>query len=165
MGNITSIDKIRLNNAEFSEIPKFSLNGLRKDCKILKIYDGDTLWLASALFNNKLYRFNVRMKGYDSPEMKPSLKKSDREMEIVAAKSAKKFLEDLILNRIVNVIFYDFDKYGRPLCEIYIPKKGKKCCLGAREKICVNTLMIEKGHGYPYNGGTKKEFTTRDEKL
>ena len=164
MGNISTIEKLRLNNAEVSEIPKFSLNGLRKNCKILKIYDGDTLWLASTLFNNKLYRFNVRMMGYDSPEMKPSLKNPDREKEIIAAKSAKKFLEDLILDKIVNVIFYDFDKYGRPLCEIYITQKNKNCCLGAKEKLCVNTLMIEKGHGYPYTGGTKRQFTTCDEK-
>lgn len=158
MGNFTSINKYRLNSAEFSELPKFSLNGMRKKCKILKIYDGDTLWLASTLFNDKLYRFNIRMLGYDSPEMKPLLNNPNRDSEIIAAKSAKKFLEELILNKIVNVRFYDFDKYGRPLCEIYTNSTDKKCLFSGREKICVNTLMIEKGHGYPYDGGTKKNF-------
>ena len=159
MGNILSINKYRINTAEFSEIPKFSLNGMRKNCKVLKIYDGDTLWIASTLFNDKLYRFNVRMLGYDSPEMKPSLKNPDRDSEIIAAKSAKKYLEDLILNKIVNVRFYEFDKYGRPLCEIYTTISDKKCLFSTKEKVCVNDLMIEKGHGYPYTGGTKKKFT------
>tara|TARA_B100000925_G_scaffold284021_1_gene258517 strand:+ start:2415 stop:2903 length:489 start_codon:yes stop_codon:yes gene_type:complete len=159
MGNITSLNNYRLNSAEFSELPKFSLKGMRKNCKVLKIYDGDTLWLASTLFNNKLYRFNIRMLGYDSPEMKPSLNKPNRESEIIAAKSAKKFLEDLILNKIVNVRFYEFDKYGRPLCEIYTYISDKKCLFSTKQRVCVNDLMIEKGHGYVYNGGMKKEFT------
>mgnify|MGYP001459345647 CR=1 FL=1 len=91
MGNITSLNNYRLNSAEFSELPKFSLKGMRKNCKVLKIYDGDTLWLASTLFNDKLYRFNIRMLGYDSPEMKPS-KKYKLDHRYNAFKKIKKFL-------------------------------------------------------------------------
>ena len=159
MGNFICITNYRLSKAEFSELPKFSLKGMRKNCKILKVYDGDTLWIASTLFNDKLYRFNIRMLGYDSPEMKPSLKNENRESEIIAAKSAKKYLEDLILNKIVNVRFHDFDKYGRPLCEIYTTISNKKCLFSTKEKVCVNDLMIENGHGYIYDGGTKKKYT------
>ena len=38
------------------------------------------------------------MIGYDSPEMKPLLSNPNRNQEIIAAKSAKDYLANLILN-------------------------------------------------------------------
>ena len=43
----------------------------------------------------------------------------------------------------------DFDKYGRLLAEIYV---------NFDDVTSVNDLMIENGHGYSYDGGTKRVF-------
>ena len=40
-----------------------------KEGKIVKCYDGDTVTIAS-IINNKAYRFNVRMLGYDCAEIR-----------------------------------------------------------------------------------------------
>ena len=157
MYNFFKLFKSPLKHATFENTPTFSLNGLNKKCKILNIYDGDTLWLTVTI-NSKLYKLKIRMKGYDSPEMKPSLDNPDRNYEILAANGAKLYLESLILNKIVDVKFFNYDKYGRPLCEIYINKKNKCFIPCTTKKLCVNQLMIDSGHGYIYNGGKKKKF-------
>ncbi len=156
----------KLKKSTYENSSTFTFDGSKKKCKILKIYDGDTLWLSTNLFN-KIYKMRIRMDGYDSPEMKPSLKNKDREEEKKAAIEAKEYLEKLILGRIVNVKFGKFDKYGRPLCTIYydLPKYiyGIKmpifCC---KSVINVNEQMISMGYGYPYKGGTKLKYRKKE---
>ena len=98
------------------------------------------------------------MFGYDSPELHPLKSTPNREKEVAAAVRAKEFLESLILNKIVTAEFYKYDKYGRPLCNIFIPDpdSSKIVC---KNLLCVNTLMIRKGYGQEYMGGKKKGFT------
>ena len=152
MGNFKS----RLKHSTYENTEEFTLNGLTKKCKILKVYDGDTLWLSTKLFD-KLYKFKIRMMGYDSPEMKPRLNNPNRELEIEAAIRAKNRLEELILNKIVNVKFHKDDKYGRPLCTIYTYKTNGYICK-SKTIININSIMIEEGFGYSYDGGKKTHF-------
>ena len=46
--------------------------------------------------------------------------------------------------KLIKIKTYEWDKYGRLLAEFYI------------DNININKLMIEKGHGYSYDGGTKR---------
>lgn len=126
-----------------NELPIHSLKGNIYKAKIVDIYDGDT---CTAVFYQygKFRKYKIRMNGYDSPEMKPSLKKENRSIEIENAKEAKLQIENKILNKIVTLECGDFDKYGRLLGTIYI------------NKLNVNNWMIENNYGYVYNGGTKK---------
>ena len=52
---------------------KFSLENKTKLCKVVSVYDGDT---CNVVFdhNGVINRWNVRMNGYDTPEMRPSKK-------------------------------------------------------------------------------------------
>ena len=158
MGNCHSLKNVNeINNDSFK---KFSLNGLYTQCKILSVYDGDTCTVGF-LWKNELYSTKVRMLGYDSPEMKPPKSQENRELEIEAAKKAKQFLIDNTEGKTLYVEFGEFDKYGRPLATIYIHNRNKCCCIPisiGEEIINVNQLMISSGHGYEYNGGTKKLF-------
>ena len=53
--------------------------------KVIKVYDGDTLTIASRLPGNEtLYRFSVRLGGIDCPEMKSKIA-SEKQVAQVAA--------------------------------------------------------------------------------
>ena len=138
-------DSILLNKLESKEISFWSLKGKRFKCKPIHVYDGDTIHVVIIL-NNKPTKWKVRMLGYDSPEIKPPLSQENRENEIEKAKQARDTLSDWILNKIVDIEFGDFDKYGRPLGTIYI------------NNINMNQWMIDNNYGYPYNGGTKNKI-------
>lgn len=125
------------------DTPKFSLKGKKCYCKVVKVYDGDTITV-NLLLHNKFSQFNIRMFGYDSPELRTkNLVEKEKGFE------AQFFLEELLKNKIVFIVCDDFDKYGRLLGNVYVSKKDYK--LGKS----VNDLMISSGHGVPYFGGTK----------
>ena len=149
------INKLLLCN---NDIPKFSLNGKLLPAKVFveDIYDGDTFKACFWLGDN-ITKFSCRCLGYDSPEMKPKKDDPNRDKEKEAALKAKKRLIEL-MNNCNNIIYlkaYQFDKYGRLLVEIYLNEKD---AINNKEDKCINNIMIKEGHGYEYDGGTKKKF-------
>jgi len=136
--------------AATNEISKFSLKGQEFLGKVVDVYDGDSCKIVIRV-KGVLEKFDVRMYGYDSPELK--LPKNDRNREAKKAKAleAKKFLEEKVLNKLVKIHCDDFDKYGRILGTIYANKTDEI------EKESVNADMIREGHGYEYFGGTKRK--------
>ena len=56
---------------------KFTLNNLIKICKVVDVYDGDT---CRVVFNHngEINKWNIRMNGYDTPEIRPSKKLENR---------------------------------------------------------------------------------------
>ncbi len=104
----------------------------------------------SFLLNKHPVKFKIRMDGYDSPEMKPPLSQVNRDKEIKEANKAKAELEKLVLNKVIDLECGKWDKYGRLLGKIYVNINNKK--------VYVNEYMIKNGFGYPYDGGTKKQF-------
>lgn len=159
-----------LKNIKSSDIPEFSLNGLKTSGKIVEIYDGDTCKIV-LLNNNVLQKFNCRINGIDTPEMKPPLNKPNREIEIKNAYRCRNKVIQLCTNIIPNVdidfngkkvsldtntkIVYveclEFDKYGRLLVNIYDNEKEKS--------ISYNDILVNEEFAKKYNGGTKDEFT------
>ena len=125
--------------------PKFNLENCLKVCKIVDVYDGDTI--RGVFEHNGVYnKWTIRMYGYDSPEMRPS-KKLENRLEIKKnAVISRDFLKNLVLDKIVGLECLSFDKYGRVLANIYLDELD----------VSVNDYMISNGHGYAYFGGTKK---------
>jgi endonuclease YncB( thermonuclease family) len=151
-----------------ADVPMFTLAGTTVPAKVISCYDGDTFCAAIPL-EGKLWKFNCRMAGYDTPEMKPPMNRPGRELEkarAVKAKQAllsqicstitmdqeldKKSMDRAILgnNKIVQLRCKEFDKYGRLLVEIPLTQG-----VGT-----VNAWMVENGYGYAYDGG-KKDLT------
>lgn len=129
-----------------NKLPLYKLEGYF-NCKVVDVYDGDTVTIV--LFNKLSFeKHKLRMYGYDSPEMKPKRDLPNRDQEISKAKQAKKYLSDLVLNKILKFESMGYDKYGRLLGKLYIVNNCSK-----QE---INQLMIDLGHGYPYYGGTKQ---------
>ena len=123
----------------------FSLNKKIFIGKVVDVYDGDTCKIVINL-KNEFVKFNVRMLGYDSPEIRT---KNDIEKNF--AKISKNILETLILNKIVKICCSDFDKYGRLLGSIIT-------IISTGHEINVNEFMVDNHFGYSYFGDKKKEF-------
>jgi micrococcal nuclease len=108
--------------------------------KVIKVYDGDTLTIASKLPipNSPLYRFNVRFDGIDTPEIKG---KTSTEKDM--AQIAKKVLSEMLLYKMIYLKDLKTEKYGRILAKVYY------------NEICINDWLIENHYAKPYDGGTK----------
>lgn len=138
--------KQRLRGLDPQQVPKFSLEGNPRWARVCKIYDGDTVTILTFV-RGKAYKFQLRMSGYDCPEMKPRLDNADRQQEIEASRAAKGTLESLIGNGIVRMDFQGWDMYGRALAVLF-NERGQN----------INDLMISHGWGLPYQGGKKTPF-------
>jgi micrococcal nuclease len=108
--------------------------------KVIKVYDGDTITIAAKLpyKSSEIYRFSVRLRGIDSPEIKS---KSPVEKEL--AINSKIYLSNVILGQMVELKNISTEKYGRILADVYI------------DNVNVNKWMLENKLAVPYNGGKK----------
>lgn len=160
------------------DVPAFTLAGTTRPAKVVSCYDGDT-FEAVMFLGDKIWKFDCRMCGYDSPEIKPLKTAPNREAEKIAALRAKIALLsfvcdgiepsrpytnkelDALVKRNKKVIVLDckeFDKYGRLLVEI---KRSGTSDMGVGStEGTVNEWMIANNYGYKYTGGTKKQFET-----
>lgn len=146
MDNSELIDKLK--NCD-KKIPKFSLDGMTKLCKVVDVYDGDTCRVVFE-HNGNFNKWNIRMTGYDTPEIRPRKNLENRDEIKKKAIESRDFLKSQVMNYPEQLVFIKcscFDKYGRLLGELF---KDKECT------ISINNLMVEKGYGYVYHGGTKK---------
>lgn len=143
--NIDNLDLCTYDNLDF-----FNFNGRVFEAKVLKCYDGDTIYCAF-LFDGKYQKFKIRMFGYDSPEMRPkkTIEESVRIEIKKKAMEAKLRIEELILNKRVYLFCKEFEKYGRILCDVKI---------NMDDNITINQIMINENHGYEYYGKTKKKY-------
>jgi len=108
---------------------------------VIKVYDGDTITIASKLpyKSSPLYRWSVRIKGIDCPEMKTKNKNEKMVAEIAQCK-----LENMILHKNVKLENVSNDKYGRVLADVVY----RKTSIG--EFMIKNRLAVE------YFGKTKE---------
>jgi len=133
-------------NISPDDIKYFSFKGMTFDALPCNIYDGDT-FSSIFVFNGRIIKYRCRCLDYDTPEMKPSLTKPNRDHEIDLAKKAKnRFIELLEKSptKLVKIECFDFDKYGRILVNVYNNVDKEK----------VNSIMINENHGKPYDGST-----------
>ena len=120
------------------------------------VYDGDTLDICFEL-NGCVIRDSLRIKGYDSPELKTNNPKEKR-----LGYAAKFFLKNYLEaheSRPMFVVFDSTDKWGRLLGDLYVQTDDATITeIDQLEDHCSNIcdIMIRNGHGYEYYGGTKK---------
>lgn len=150
-------------NFNFKLVKKFNLEGIKGNFYVKSVYDGDTITVLVPMkisiysnisndfidptnLNDKTtcnYEIKLRLFGIDTPELKPLKNLPNREDQIKKAYKAKEFLENLILNKVIQIEFLSNDKYGRALGIVYI------------KDININKLMVEQGYAKEYDGGTK----------
>jgi endonuclease YncB( thermonuclease family) len=140
------INDTLINNLEKTSMntPEFSLKGINTIGKVVDVYDGDTCKVVIE-YKNTMNRFDIRLRGYDSPEIRTS-----DLLEKEYALATKNILQKLILNKIVIVKFAEYDKYGRVLGDIYINTGD--------DMLYVNEWMINSKLVTSYNGGKKEKY-------
>jgi endonuclease YncB( thermonuclease family) len=116
--------------------------------KVIKVYDGDTITIAATLpyTESPVYRFQVRLRGIDTPEIK-----GHGEAEKKIALVARDALHEKIFGRIVEVKDIGTEKYGRILADIYL------------DTLHINKWLIDAKYAVPYDGGKKNEWVTFQE--
>lgn len=129
-----------LNTLDINLVKKFSFENFVTQLRIIKIIDGDTI-IGIFKFKNEFYKYNFRINGIDTAELH-----SKNENEKKLAYSAKEYLSNLILDKILNVTFLNFDKYGRILINIYLNNQS------------ISDILINGGYAKKYNGGTKEKW-------
>jgi len=127
-----------------STCDKFSLNGKKVEGKVVSVYDGDTVNLVFPL-HDKLYKWNCRLSGIDTPELRTKCK-----LEKEFGYKVRDYLREQIEGKVIDVDCHDFDKYGRLLTTLRIKKEDPKT---------INQLLIDRGYAFEYDGGKKKSWS------
>lgn len=111
--------------------------------KVVKVYDGDTITIINYLpyKGSELYRFRVRLRGIDCPEIRTKDKTEKRIAEIARDK-----LREKIMDKIVELENVNIDKYGRILADVKYNKKN------------MGDWLLENRLAIKYDGGKKTEI-------
>jgi len=133
-----------LKNATKS-ISEFSLQNNKVLCKIVDVYDGDSVKAVFYTFG-KLHKWAVRLKGINTPELRPSRKLENRDEIIQRAKESRDHLKKIFEenNNLVYILCDDFGKYGRLLGTFFINEEK-----GDFES-SINYKMIQDGYAKLY---------------
>ena len=117
-----------------------------KECKVIKVYDGDTITIGCYLFGEKTpYRLSVRLRGIDSPELKT---KNKNEHDHACISRDK--LSEHILNKTIILENVATEKYGRILADVIYNGKN------------MNQWMVQNKYAVGYDGGTKQRDPSWD---
>lgn len=105
------------------------------NAKVIRVVDGDSVWLEVDVGFHVSYRYNFRLADIDTPELR-----SSDPVEKAKAYAAKERLEQLLpVGSQVIVESLKPGKYGRWITRIT-----------TRAGTQVNTTMITEGHAVPY---------------
>ncbi len=124
------------------DTPIFTLEGLKTLCKVVDVYDGDTIKIVF-YYKDDLLKWTVRLWGINTPELRPSLKLANREEIIRKGKEARDYVIDMC-KKVDNLVYFDCmgnDKYGRLLGKIYLDKDYT---------VSINDLLIKNEHAVEY---------------
>lgn len=113
--------------------------------KLLRVVDGDTADCMIDLGFDTWVKARLRFKGVDTWE-KRTRDKAEKVRGLAASAFTTSYLERNDGN--FTIQSYGKGKYGRILAEIFIEGEEKS----------LNTLLIENGHAYVYEGGKKQLF-------
>ena len=136
------------------------------ECELIKVVDGDTIDCWIDLGFNVKWKARVRYMGLDTWESRT------RDLEEKAkGLLAKARNNELLEQGIFKLRSFGTGKYGRVLGEIFVSPDFvgdhiQECISNPESKIdlssdgwvSVNDILMEEGHAYEYDGGTKKVF-------
>lgn len=139
--------KKRLLETDYSDLKKFSFEGIKTFAKVVDVYDGDTITVVF-YYQDIAIKKSLRLSNIDCPEIKPH-NVEDKELYKKAAIISRDYLRNLVLNKIIYIILEKEDKYGRLLGEVYL------------DDVNINKKILEEGYGKYYKG-TKINFTKEE---
>jgi endonuclease YncB( thermonuclease family) len=132
----------------------FDLNGMTSVARVVSVYDGDTFQFVIPLFDSKVFRFNARILGINTCELKdpdPLLKEKgilarNRLIQLITGR------EDISFSSSTQIVEYfernvclvkiqcgKMEKYGRVLVKVYMPD-GRD----------VGDILLSEGHAVSF---------------
>ena len=171
-------------NYTLETCPLFSLNGLKIYARLVDIIDGDSMKVILPIFGEHYFRFNVRLDGIDTSELK-SKDETNKERGLVARNTVfevltntkiqetdtrtyiKEFLNTNII--LVWIECLDFDKYGRLLANVFKVTNP----LGVLDTFdtlvidqqSISEYLLNHNLAYSYKGKTKLTEHEQNEEL
>lgn len=144
-----------------TDVSFFTLNSIKTIARLVDVYDGDTVTCIFPIFGDNYFKFNLRLMGIDTEELKNDnlegkRKALDARHKILTVCCDTYNLEvDCHRNEIQNFLksneiyvwieCFEFDKYGRVLANVY-KKQGD---------ISLSELLLNSKLAYKYDGGKK----------
>lgn len=154
-------------NIDFSHhginTPYLSLNGLVTEARVVSVYDGDTLTLVIP-FKNDYYKFNCRMMGIDTCEIKSKLQKNkdtairarNRVLQLLGVPIndidialTRPKIQNMLAERVYTcwIKCYDTEKFGRTLVDVRVAPDMTSQTIAQ--------ILINEKLAYEYKGETK----------
>jgi endonuclease YncB( thermonuclease family) len=130
------------------DVPWFNLDGMLLRCKVVAVYDGDTITIVFP-FEGKAWREKCRLTGIDTPEIR-----TKNEAEKAAALRARDWLRGEVLGQKLWVRCGRWDKFGRLLGTLYRERDDAT----TQQRPSLNDELIARGLAVAYDGGTKAVF-------
>lgn len=125
-------DELRKVNVD--DIKYFSFAGIKTYARVVSVYDGDSVELVWK-YKNEFIRNKTHLCGMRTPEIRTKNLKEKEE-----GFKAKARLQELVENKIVKVVFSQFDNFGKPLVTLY----------DKDWKISINEQMVKEGFAEVY---------------
>ena len=125
-------------------VEMLSFKGQRINCKVVSVYDGDTIKVVFPIIGTgsmKLYKWNCRINGVDTPELRTRNALEKQHGYLVRDK-----LREKILGKVVFVVCDSFDKYGRLLINVFV------------DGLDISKWLIDNEYAFKYDGGKKKSW-------
>ena len=121
--------------------------------KLVRVVDGATVDALIDVGFDIWFKKRIRFKGVDTWESRT--RNLEEKKKGLAAKARTKELLEKVSSKsgYFRIKSYGTGKYGRVLADIYIQDIDGN-------HIWVNKTLIDEGHAYVYDGGTKKVFTS-----
>ena len=121
--------------------------------KLERVVDGDTIDALIDVGFDIWIKKRIRYKGIDTWESRT--RDLDEKAKGLEAKARNKELLEKVSSKsgYFRLKSYGVGKYGRVLAEIFIEDKEGK-------QYNINETLVAEGHGYIYEGGKKKLFTS-----
>jgi endonuclease YncB( thermonuclease family) len=133
-------------NLEFKNLYHFSPKITKG--RVIKVYDGDSITIAARISNLKgkqIYKFTIRLNRIDTPEIS-----TKNETEKAYGLVIRDYLNEKIMDKMVDIEIINTDKYGRYLAEVFYKKEN------------INTWLLDNSYAVEYFGGKKKKFSMSD---
>ena len=143
------MDWSELISATNKSVKAFNFAGMNTIGKVCNVYDGDTCRVIF-YFHDQLTRLTVRLASIDTPEIR-----SKDPNEIEHGLKARDFLSNLVLNQLVYVELGKYDKYKRPLTNIYLLDQD----LNKIGDKTVQEMLVENKLAIHYTGGTRIPYS------
>ena len=121
--------------------------------KLERVVDGDTIDALIDVGFDIWFKKRIRFKGIDTWESR-TRNLEEKALGLKAKARTKELLEKVSSKSgLFRIKSYGMGKYGRVLADVYIQDVDGN-------HIWVNKKLIDEGHAYKYEGGTKKVFTS-----